>query len=471
MIARLGCNSDQAKVHSTERCEVEGMKLRHGTNLVTADKDTSPQSQRHAMRIALVVADFPRVSETFIIEIAAGLTAMGHDVSIVALSGHAPTAQAYDLDEPDRVARRFAYSPNRPPGLVSRMLHSAGFLARSLASAPAQTLHLLNVRRLGRDAVRLQPLYAARGLRDLDSRSFDVIHAQFGLQARLVSHFRDCGMISGALVTHFRGADISAFVRQRGPKVYADLFERCERFLTNCEFFRQKAIDIGCPRDRIEVFVSSVNLGRFRFDPVDRPRDGPLRVISIGRLAGKKGFDTAIRAVAELIREGADITYTIFGDGPEHAALSQTIRETGMTERIALAGARAPSEIPALLKAAHVVAGPSVTSSTGDQDAGTNVLKEAMAVGRPVIATKHGGIPELVEDGVTGLLAQEADTEDLKRCLQWLITHQSEWDRMIQAARRRIETTYDSTVVLPQLIEHYRTAIGISSHRGYALRP
>lgn len=447
------------------------MKLRHGTKLVDADHQTSLKARGPAMRIALVVADFPRVSETFIVEIAAGLTAMGHDVSILALSGRAPRAHAYELAEPDRVARRFVYSPNRPSGLLSRALQSIGFLAKRLLVAPVQTLRLLSVRRLGHDAIRLQPLYAAQGLEDLDSRSFDVIHAQFGLQARLVSHFRDCGMISGALVTHFRGADISEFVRQRGPEVYSGLFQRCERFLTNCEFFRRKAIDIGCPEDRIEVFVSSVNLGRFRFDPVDGSQDGPLRVISVGRLTGKKGFDVAIRAIADAIREGADITYAIYGEGPEHAALSRTIHATGMADRITLAGARPPSEIPALLSAAHILVGPSVTSPTGDQDAGTNVLKEAMAVGRPVVATVHGGIPELVEDGVTGLLAREADTEDLKRCLQWLIAHRSEWTRIVEAARRRIETTYDSTVVLPQLIEHYRTAIRVSSERGCAPCP
>ena len=103
--------------------------------------------------------------------------------------------------------------------------------------------------------------------------------------------------------------------------------------------------------------------------------------------------------------------------------LKEIINKLGIANQVSFLGWKTHSEILALLRQSHVLVAPSVTADSGDQEGIPNVMKEAMAVGLPVIGTIHGGIPELVENGKTGFLVAERDVDSLADTLVYLCEH------------------------------------------------
>ena len=189
-------------------------------------------------------------------------------------------------------------------------------------------------------------------------------------------------------------------------------------------------------------------------------RDGLVRILGVGRLVEKKGFEFAIRAVARLIKARGNISFEIIGDGPLRDELQQLISDLGVEKSIRLVGPRNSPEIVDKLRRSDLFVATSVTSQRGNQDAPVNTLKEAMAVGLPVLATVHGGIPELVEDGVCGFLVPERNVEALADRLTYLIDHPDLWPDFGLAGRRRVEKMYDINSLTDDLVETYERLLG-----------
>jgi colanic acid/amylovoran biosynthesis glycosyltransferase len=136
--------------------------------------------------------------------------------------------------------------------------------------------------------------------------------------------------------------------------------------------------------------------------------------------------------------------------------LQRLIRELAVNGKVRLLGARNQSEIIHILANSHIFVGPSVTARNGNEDAPINTLKEAMAMGLPVIGTQHGGIPELIEDSVSGYLVPERDTEAIAAKLAYLIEQPHVGAEMGRAGRKRVEEHYNLTRLNDQLVEIYR---------------
>lgn len=392
------------------------------------------------MRIAFVVWRFPVLSEPFILNQIAGLLDRGHDVQIFAING-APnaTGKLHDL-----VARYDMMARAHLVGEVPAGWRAVPALARRLVGPglrnPKTLLRLLAPVLRGRVKTPAKMLNRAALL--LDAGPFDIVHCQFGSLALPVLEFRKAGLLSGRLVTHFRGIDISSFVRENGEDVYDEVFVRGDFFLANCAFFRDKAVALGCPPDLVACHGSGIDLSSFPFRPIPPIRNNVVQLISAGRLVEKKGLVHAIRAVAAINRSGKRVHYRIIGDGPERERLVAVIDELGIWESVELLGWRTHSEIARLLADAHIFLAPCQTADNGNQDAPVNTLKEAMAIGMPVVATRHGGIPELVEDGVSGLLVPERDVAALVGALEGLLATPSLWDAMAAAGRDAVERLY-----------------------------
>lgn len=159
----------------------------------------------------------------------------------------------------------------------------------------------------------------------------------------------------------------------------------------------------------------------------------------------------AIRAVAAL---GRDATHTVIGDGPLRSHLERVIGEVGAADRIRLGGAGSPDEVAGALAAADVLLAASVTAPDGDQEGIPVAIMEAMAAGLPVVSTFHSGIPELVEDGTTGLLVPEGDVDALTEALRSL-AHDPERRRALGAAGRLVVAErHHADVLAHELSEH-----------------
>ncbi|MGF1510293.1 MAG: glycosyltransferase family 4 protein [Myxococcota bacterium] len=179
------------------------------------------------------------------------------------------------------------------------------------------------------------------------------------------------------------------------------------------------------------------------------PADGALepvdenRWIAVGRLVEKKGFDVLLRAWAHLHARGRHPRLTIYGEGPERRGLEQLRVELGLEPSVTLAGHVPNREVLAALRCAAGLVQPSVRTPQGDVDGIPNVIIEALAAGRPVVASAISGIPEVVIDGETGLLAPPGDAESLAQALCRVVDDKALRIRLGATGQARIRRDFD----------------------------
>jgi glycosyltransferase involved in cell wall biosynthesis len=162
-----------------------------------------------------------------------------------------------------------------------------------------------------------------------------------------------------------------------------------------------------------------------------------LLVGTLGRLSPDKGGqDDLLRAVKGLVSGGCDVRLLVVGDGPLRPRLEQLTAELGIGERVLFAGQRSGPEVPRLLGAMDIFVLPS------HKEALPIALLEAMATGLPVVATRVGGVPEIVEDGENGILVPPAAPEAIEGALRTLARDTAMAERLGRAARAHIEAEF-----------------------------
>jgi glycosyltransferase involved in cell wall biosynthesis len=179
---------------------------------------------------------------------------------------------------------------------------------------------------------------------------------------------------------------------------------------------------------------NGIDLARFRATDFSAVPPG---IISIGRLIEKKGFEDLIEACRLLRDRGIDFSCEIIGEGPLQAALQEQINRGDLAQRVVLTGPLAQAEVIDRLARATVFALPCVTEKAGGMDNLPTVLMEAMAAGLPVISTPVGGVPEMVLDGVTGLLTPEREPKVLAEACARLLSDRTLARSLGQAGRER----------------------------------
>jgi sugar transferase (PEP-CTERM/EpsH1 system associated) len=191
--------------------------------------------------------------------------------------------------------------------------------------------------------------------------------------------------------------------------------------------------------------------------------DAGCRVVgTVGRLAAVKDQQSLIRALAHILRESPQrrqaLRCIIVGDGPERAALTAAVAQHGLEESVWLAGDR--DDIPDLLACMDVFVLPSLGEGI------SNTVLEAMATGLPVIATRVGGNPELVQDGVTGLLVPVGDVPALAAAIAALVDDPARCDRMGRAAVQRVTTDFDWERTVSAYLRVYDELLGLAPAAG-----
>ncbi|MEQ1907285.1 MAG: glycosyltransferase [Vicinamibacterales bacterium] len=191
-----------------------------------------------------------------------------------------------------------------------------------------------------------------------------------------------------------------------------------------------------------------VNLTRFAPSPL--PADGELRVLAVGRLVPKKGFNVLLDAIA---RVRVPWTLCIVGDGPDGASLRSMADSLGIGPRVTWHGSASHADLPALYAAAHLVAVPSVVDEAGDRDGLPNVLLEALASERPVVATRAGAIESAIVDGETGLLVRAGDARALASAIETVAGRADLARAIARGGRQLVERRYDVTVCARRFTE------------------
>lgn len=405
------------------------------------------------LRIAFFVDVFPRIENTFILNQMTGLLDRGHQLDIFAMGigdtqNVQPDVVAYRLLEKNR------YIPF-PTAKPQRLLKALRLLTDRRNWHPA-TWDSLRIARHGARARSLSQLYTT--LSFLRAEPYDIVHCQFGYLGPIIVPLIKQGIITGKVVTSFRGADLTKVLAAQ-PQLYDELLEHGDLFLAVSDYFKERLIGLGCDPAKVLVHRSGIDLSQFSYLERQRPT-AAFKLLFVGRLTELKGTFDALTALKQARAAGCDITLTMLGDGELRGQIEQFIRQHKLHEVVTLLGFQPRTVVIEHLKRAHALIAPSVTGTTGVQEGIPNVLKEAMAMGLPVLSTWHSAIPELVEDGVSGLLAPEHDVDKLTENLCYLYNHPEAGVALGRAGRRKVEREYDMHALNDELIEIYRKLLG-----------
>ncbi len=218
----------------------------------------------------------------------------------------------------------------------------------------------------------------------------------------------------------------------------ADLTRRAEEAAVVISCNQVTADEVAATGVHPRLVRHGVDLETFPMTPP--PDADPVQLLAVGRLVEKKGFDVLLAALAELHRP---FHLRLVGDGMLRTSLLDQIEALGLHDRVELLGRQTHATLPALYAAADIVVVPSVVDSSGDRDGLPNVVLEAMACGRPVVASEVAAIPSAVRDGSTGTLIPPRDPSALATALAKQIDDPGlRWD-MGRAGRHRVEQDFD----------------------------
>lgn len=237
-----------------------------------------------------------------------------------------------------------------------------------------------------------------------------------------------------------------------------DKIKRAQFIVCISSFHRDFYLAEGADSGQLIISYCGIDTALFspRQDPGAGSRAGPVRLISSARLVDKKGFKYLISACKDLDQQGIDFSCTIAGDGPLLNQLEYQIQQLHLGHRITLTGRPLLQEdIPSFMRRGDIYCLPCVWADDGDVDGLPQMLMEAMACGVPVISTKLVGIPDLVVDGESGLLAQPNSIDDLSSKLRRLIEDEPLRSSLSLNGRQRVEQKFDLSTCLNPLFEKF----------------
>jgi glycosyltransferase involved in cell wall biosynthesis len=309
-------------------------------------------------------------------------------------------------------------------------------------------------------AIRLAGHWGELG-REIAARRPVLVHAHFGPDG--LAALPLAISLGVPLVTTLRGYEIgrSRAALLRSGRLswmrYALGRERLMRggalFLAVSDALRGQAVAQGYPAERTLTHYNGVDLDAF---PAGAEDDGET-ILHVGRLVEKKGTAVLLRAFAQLPEKAARLA--IIGDGPLRRPLERLAEELGVSGRVGFLGALPPEEVGGWMRRAAVVAAPSVTARDGDAEGLANVVVEAAASARPVVASDHPGMNEAVIDGETGFLVAEGEAAPLARRLSQLLGDRGLRRRMGLQGRTLAERRFDAAAQMRRLESLYDTLL------------
>jgi colanic acid/amylovoran biosynthesis glycosyltransferase len=284
-----------------------------------------------------------------------------------------------------------------------------------------------------------------------------VVHIYFGhVAVRWLPVLMTCPR---PVVVSFHGADVGVGVTtaQLSP-----VFHHAALVLARSGALLDDLRSHGCPAGKLRLHRTGVPVDFFAppASPRRAPADGAWHLVQACRFVGKKGLATTLRAFARIAPDFPAATLTLVGHGPERDRLRALAGELGIAGRVGFPGFLPPAGVRDVFHRSHLFLHPSESTADGNREGVPNSLLEAMATGLPVAATRHGGIPEAVDDGVSGWLVPERDPDALAAAIRRALPR---FDTMGAAARAAVIERFDPETQARRLEEIYDEAVARSS--------
>ncbi len=268
-------------------------------------------------------------------------------------------------------------------------------------------------------------------------------------------------------IVSFHGMDVQNRPKEKGyEQRLRELLQLVPLVLVRSQSIADRLQQLGCNPDKIRMNRTGIPLGGFPFVERSFPADGRWSLVQACRLVPKKGLFTTLEAFSLFRRTYPSAHLTIAGDGPLHEPIKKRIRELQIDGSVTLTGFVDQLRLRSLFEQAHLFVHPSYTTEDGNQEGVPNSMLEAMATGLPIVATRHGGIPEAVEDGRQGYLVAERETARLADALAHLASDPELWRQLGKAASAKVSETFEQLRQVNRLEAAYRETLEIWRGQG-----
>lgn len=403
-------------------------------------------------RVVYLVSRFPQASETFIVrELDALAATTPYTFGLRSLFPVGDSAVhdiarkwVLQLRRPSVVeaALGLGWAAARSPVILAFVIATVakeyfrrpGRLARSLITVALACAHARELKR-SEVPVHLHAHYAT-----YPALAAWVCHKLLRVGYSFTAHAHDIYMDQAMLATKIADAD---FV------------------VTISEFNRRFLDRFAAPGSAVSVVHCGIDVDKYSYREREIPPEGPLRALCVASLAEKKGHEVLFRALA-LGGPGVDrMQLDLIGSGPLREDLGRLADELGISDRIVFHGSRNETYVSDALAAADMFVLPSVIAGDGQMEGLPVSLMEALACGLPAVSTSLSGIPEIIIDGETGLLAAPGNAQSLRDALESTIGNPAAAKQYARAGRKLVEQQFGlaaATAAMSQLFKEHLPA-------------
>lgn len=392
-------------------------------------------------KIGIYVVGFPRSSETFIVTKVLGLLAQGFDITIFSQSLTGDWHQFGILDRRNDVRQRIVYGPTRHRPYASAVAFLL-MLLQKLIKHPSQTINFLTTTWRNRHAMPLPVQTVLFQSLMFIGHHIDILHIEFDVQGFGIIGIKD--LLGCKILLSSRGDPRRAGITQKYPQGMNYLFQKTDGYHFISEYLYRSTRDAGLPEAvRHWLIQPAIDLTLFTAKSRENGRSGeethPLTIISVGRLSWEKGYEFALDAIALLRERGLHFKYLILGDGPYKEAITFAARQHHLLEdgTVELLGRVSREQVVKYYADANLMLHAALSEGF------CNAIVEAQAMGLPIVTSDAGGLPENIEDNVTGFVVPSRNPKAMAEKLALLLGDAQLRHQMGKAGHERALKLYD----------------------------
>lgn len=284
-----------------------------------------------------------------------------------------------------------------------------------------------------------------------------ILHVHFGYHG--IKSIQLKRHLKVPMICSFYGNDVYKKNKKNNYlKNLKQLFEKVDKVLVLGPYMRNTLIDMGCPENKIKIHHLGVDVEKIKFKIRNFKKIETLRFLITSSFIEKKGIDIALKAL-KIVKEKTDFRLDIIGDGPLRANLIQLVNDLGLKDQVVFHGYQNYTYFIDLAYYCHIFLQASKTALNGDKEGTPMALVDAMATGLPIISTFHSDIPEIVEVGKNGYLAEENNVMDFAENIYKLLNDINNLDNYSENARKYVEKNFNSSIEIKKLESLYTELI------------
>jgi glycosyltransferase involved in cell wall biosynthesis len=287
----------------------------------------------------------------------------------------------------------------------------------------------------------------------------DVIHVQWpipnGLGALLLKTFYNINYINTV-----HGEEVYLSQRYHTMFILKLLVNNSFKTVTNSSATLNVSVESGLKKEKLEIIPFGVDTTFFQ--PLNLQKDEEIfQILSIGYLIERKGFEYLIRAVNEIVKNKYNVKLDIVGSGPRETQIRKLIKELKLEDRIRIVSNLSDDELLKTYNSSDLFVLPSIIDSQGNTEGLGVVLLEAMACGIPVLGSNIGGIPDIIQDGETGLLVPQKDIVGISQSIIELIENEEMRKKLAINGYNKAKDCFSWEKISKSYLEIYKLVTGI----------